>query len=121
MKRAPGWVCAGLITVAAACGSKSGDSGSTASATTGTSGATTTTTGGGANCQQCVACAKTQCAAEVTTCEGNADCKVIWDCAQKCQMTLNDCIMAHTAGATTWGPTVASCANQKCTANGCPY
>ena len=86
-----------------------------AAAATGTGG------GSGANCQMCVACVRTNCASQVTTCMGNAACNAIWQCATACTMTLNQCIQMNTAGALMFGPSIAACANTNCTQNGCPY
>jgi hypothetical protein len=36
-------------------------------------------------------------------------------------MTLNQCIQMNVAGATTFGPSIAACANTNCAQNGCPY
>ena len=96
-------------------GSGGGGGRAGASGTAGTGG------GSGANCQMCVDCVRTNCPTQVTTCMGNAACNAIWQCATACTMTLNQCIQMNTAGALTFGPSIAACANTNCIQNGCPY
>jgi hypothetical protein len=51
----------------------------------------------------------------------DTSCNALWQCATACTMTLDGCIQGNSAGVSTWGPSVALCANQHCAQNGCPY
>jgi len=61
------------------------------------------------------------CASQLTQCQNNTSCNAIYQCAMACTMHLEQCIVANAAGASTWGPGVAVCANTNCINNGCPY
>ena len=83
-------------------------------------GSTGTAGGSGANCQMCVACARTSCASQVAMCMGNASCNTTWQCATACTMTLNQCLQMNPGGVAMFA-SLAQCANTNCTQNGCPY
>jgi len=83
---------------------------------TGSAGATGTAGAGGAtgSCTSCVACVNSNCAAGVSQCMANTDCKALYDCVAMCTISINSCAQMHVAAATTFATTVSSCFTNSC-------
>jgi hypothetical protein len=94
-----------------AAGGRSGASGGRGG-TTGTAGSG----GGQASCPACFACVNANCSAGITTCQANADCNAVYQCAGACTMSVQSCVEMNGGFivALAFANAVSSCINGSC-------